>query len=113
MQMDDMIMVSGISPSVATFKMKDGAPVGSMAGPGELAAPPHVVTGEGLPMVVLVSRDLTQGTIVRAVTRSIEPQVLPMTPLPNPVAPPAPPAGPTEADHPAETDRATEGAVMP
>src|SRR5204863_7431312 len=63
---DDMLMVSAISPSVATCKMRDGSPVGSMAGPSELAAPPHAVTGEGLPMVVLVSRDLEHGAIVRA-----------------------------------------------
>lgn len=108
------VIASGISPSAATFAMKDGAPMGSMAGPGELATAPHVVTGDGLPLVILVSRDLEKGTILRAVTRAIEPQVLPMTPLPNPVPPPvAPEPLPADEDQPVDTDRATEEAVMP
>src|SRR5258705_442670 len=83
------------------------------AGPGELATAPHVVTGGGLPLVILVSRDLEKGTILRAVTRAIEPQVLPMTPLPNPVpAPVAPEPLPADEDQPVDTDRATEEAVM-
>jgi outer membrane protein assembly factor BamB len=134
--MGDWLIVSGLSGSAAVFATKDGAPVGTLAGPGELAAQPHVVTGEGLPMVVLVSRDLTLGTIVRGMTRAIEPQVLPMTPLPNPAPPPvAPPPldddqpehamppdqtePPEQADpskppvQPVDIDRATEDAVMP
>jgi hypothetical protein len=82
--MGETLIASGVSPSATVFAMKDGAPLGSLGGPGELATAPHVVTGEGLPIVLLVSRDLTKGTILRAVTRAIEPQVLPMTPLPNP-----------------------------
>jgi outer membrane protein assembly factor BamB len=108
------LIASGISPSAATFAMKDGAPQGSMVGPSELATAPHVVTGGGLPLVILVSRDLEKGTILRAMTRAIEPQVLPMAPLPNPVPPPvAPEPQPADEDQPVDTDRATEDAVMP
>ena len=103
--MDDALIVSGLSASAAVFAMKDGASIGSISGPGELAAPPHVVGGEGLPMLLLVSRDLEKGTIARALTRSIEPDVSAVKPLPNPVPPPAPP--PDEGAQPAETDRAT------
>lgn len=114
--MGDMLIVSGVSASALVFTMKDGTPVGSLAGPtsSELAAAPHVVTGEGLPMVMLVLRDLTKGTILRTVTRSIEPQVLPLAPLPNPTPPPAaPPPLPDAQSQPADTDRATEDAVRP
>jgi hypothetical protein len=111
--MGDAVIVSGVSASATVFAMKDGAPLGSMGGPGELATAPHVVTGEGLPIVLLVSRDLTKGTILRAVTRAIEPPVLPMTPLPNPTPPPVAPPPLPEQDQPVETDRATEDAVMP
>jgi outer membrane protein assembly factor BamB len=108
------LIASGISPSATTFAMKDGTPLGSIAGPGELATAPHVVTGDGRPLVILVSRDLQKGTILRAVTRAIEPAVLPMTPLPNPVPPPvAPEPLPADEDQPADTDPATEDAVMP
>ena len=108
----EAVIASGISRSATAFAMKDGTTVGSMAGAGEeLAAPPHVVTGEGPPVVVLVSRDLTQGTIVTAWTRGFDPKVLPMVPLPNPVPPPVAPE--PLPDQPAETDLATEDAVMP
>jgi outer membrane protein assembly factor BamB len=112
--MGEAVIASGLSRSATAFAMKDGAPLGSIAGAGdELAAPPHAVTGEGLPIVVLVSRDLERGTIVTAWTRDLEPKVLPMAPLPNPAPPPvAPEPLPVEADQPADTDRATD-AVIP
>jgi len=110
--MGTSLIASGLSRSATAFSMKDGATVGSMAGAGdELAAAPHVVTGEGLPMVVLVSRDLGEGTVVRAVTRQIEPRDQPIAPLPNPVPPPVAPSEPATDDQPADTDRATEDAV--
>jgi outer membrane protein assembly factor BamB len=114
--MGEALIASGISRSATVVAKKDGVTVGSIAGGGEeLAAPPHVVTGEGLPMVVLVSRDLTQGTVVTAWTRTFEPKVLPMAPLPNPIAPlGAPGPVPVDSDQPADADdRATEDAVMP
>lgn len=110
--MGETLFASGVSASTTAFAMKDGSPLGSIAGPGELATAPHVVTGEGLPIVLLVSRDLTKGTVLRAVTRAIEPPVLPMAPLPNPTPPPVAPPDPEKAQ-PVDTDRATEDAVMP
>jgi outer membrane protein assembly factor BamB len=111
----DAVIASGISRSASVFWMKDGQPLGNMAGAGdELAAQPHPVSGEGFPIVVLVSRDLNRGTIVSTWTRAIEPKVQPIAPLPNPVPPPtAPDAPPAAQDQPADTDRATEDAVMP
>ena len=74
----------------------------------------HAVTGEGFPIVVLTSRDLDRGTVVSTWTRAIEPRLQPIAPLPNPVLPPKPPDLPAAAqDQPADTDRATEDAVMP
>jgi hypothetical protein len=113
--MGDTVIASGISRSVTAFSIKDGTPIGSMSGAGEeLAAPPHVITGEGLPIVVFVSHDLNLGTLVNAVSRDFEPKVLPMAPLPNPFPPPvAPEALPADQDQPADTDRVTGDAVMP
>jgi outer membrane protein assembly factor BamB len=113
--MGETVIASGMSRSATAFSIKDGAPAGSMAGSGdELAAPPHVITGEGLPMVVLLTRDLSEGAVLRAVARDFNPRVFPIAPLPNPVAPPAAPEGlATEEAQPADTDRATEDAVMP
>ena len=113
--MGDAVIASGISRAASAFWMKDGAPLGNLAGAGdELAAQPHPVTGEGFPIVVLTSRDLDRGTVVSTWTRGIEPRVQPIAPLPNPVLPPKAPDLPAAArDQPADMDRATEDAVMP
>jgi hypothetical protein len=113
--MGDALVASGISRSAGVFLMKDGALLGNLFGTGdELAASPYPLSGEGFPVVVLVSRDLNQGTIVNTLTRDFEPKVQPIAPLPNPLPPPrAPDALPAAEDQPADTDRATVDAVMP
>jgi hypothetical protein len=52
---------------------------------GELAAPPHLFTlAEGsFPIVIAVTRDIIKGAIVVAQTRSVDPAVVPILPLPN------------------------------
>jgi outer membrane protein assembly factor BamB len=96
---DDLLLISGIPPNVPAYLMKDGTAAGEIAAGGELAAAPHVVTGASRPMVALVTRDIAQGTIVRALVRSVEPPVSAVAPLPNPVNPPKPiaPATPSTA----------------
>jgi eukaryotic-like serine/threonine-protein kinase len=91
----DVLMVSGIAPDVNAFRMRDGAPAGHLDGEGELAAAPHVVHGDALPMVVLVTRDIEHGTVVRAMQRAIDPSTSDIAPLPNPIIPPMPVAAPT------------------
>ena len=97
----DLLLVSGISPNVQVYLMKDGTAAGELAGGGELAAAPHVVTGASRPMVALVTRDIAQGTIVRTLIRSVEPTVSAVAPLPNPVIPPKPVAPATSSSPPA------------
>jgi outer membrane protein assembly factor BamB len=81
----DTLLVSGLSSPLA-FQHRDGAPAGNLQVSGELAAQPYVVPGAALPTVVVVTRDIAAGASVTAFSRSIEPTVLPMAPLPNPVA---------------------------
>jgi outer membrane protein assembly factor BamB len=87
---ENALVVSGISPNTPAYYMKDGTAAEGMAASGELAASPYPIAGDPLPMLILVAHDIARGTIVRALTRAIEPAVLPMTPLPNPVIPPMP-----------------------
>jgi outer membrane protein assembly factor BamB len=97
--MGDAVIASGISRAASVFWMKDGAPLGTLAGAGdELAAQPHPVTGDGFPIVVLTSRDLDRGTVVSTWTRGIEPKAQPIAPLPNPVPPPTVPDLPAAAE---------------
>ena len=94
----DLLLVSGLSPKVSAFAMKDGAPAGDVTSPGELAAAPYVSLVKGLPQVVLVSRDVAAGTRLLAFRRNVEPVLSTQPPLlPNPIvierpAPVAPPA---------------------
>ncbi|MGC4082016.1 MAG: PQQ-binding-like beta-propeller repeat protein [Vicinamibacterales bacterium] len=77
----DLLLVSGLTPRVYSFAMKDGTPAGDIAASGELASAPYVVPDSVLPVVVLVSRDVTRGTRILAVRRSINPPM--NTPLPT------------------------------
>ena len=84
---DDLVVVSGLAADAPTYLMKNGAPAGNIPAQGELAALPHLVGGDALPLVVLVTRDIAYGTVVRSVTRSVEPKVDALSPLPNPIIP--------------------------
>ena len=86
----DAIIVSGVSRSAPAYLLKDGRPAGELAGAGELAATPYLVQNGNMPTLVLVMRDLAEGTMVRALTRSWEPAVAAIAPLPNPTVPAAP-----------------------
>jgi outer membrane protein assembly factor BamB len=90
----ETLIVSGIAPTVRAFLMRDGAPAGEVAAEGELAAPPYVLPETEAPTVVVVSRHLEKGEILKAFTRAAPPAPpAPPPPAPNPPAlpPPAPP----------------------
>jgi outer membrane protein assembly factor BamB len=87
----DLLLVSGLSPKVTAFAMKDGAPAGDVTASGELAASPYVSMAIGLPQVVLVSRDVMTGTRLLAYRRNVEPTLAAQLPLlPNPIVVPRP-----------------------
>lgn len=99
----DVLLVSGLTPRVYGFAMKDGSPAGDISAPGELAAAPYVVPGRALPQVVVVARDLAKGTRVLAVRRSIDPPMntpLPALPGVLTIAAPGSPGDPTAAAPP-------------
>ena len=99
------IIVAGQAPSVPTFNAKDGAAVGSLPTSPELAAPAHLFVdpNSGLPMVVIVTRDLGKGATVSLITRGIDPAPAPFATLPGaaittlpPLSTPAEPQAPRE-----------------
>jgi outer membrane protein assembly factor BamB len=98
----DALIVPGIGRSMPAYALSDGRPVGELTVAGEPAAgAPHVhlPRPEGLPVVITVGRELAKGATVTAVTRSTEPPVAPLKPLPN-AAPirPVPAVGGAAAD---------------
>ncbi len=90
----DAVLVAGVTQVVQGIGTKDGAAVGTIDVGGLLAAPPHVVPAPALPssLVVLVARSLERGSVMIAVTRTLEPPASPIQPLPDPNTP-VPPVG--------------------
>ena len=86
----DTILVSGVSTYSFAYFVKDGRSAGRIESTGELATAPHVIEGTALPSVVVVTRDLEQGTWVGLWRRGVDPDVSPIAPLPNPIIPPIP-----------------------
>ncbi len=94
------IVVAGQSATLRAYKTVDGMSAGDKAaGPagsempagGEIAAAPHVVASASMPTLVVVTRDIAKGAAAVLVTRSFEPLITPVAPLPNPgLAAPAP-----------------------
>jgi outer membrane protein assembly factor BamB len=106
----DVLLVSGLSPRVAAFAMRDGTPAGDVSAPGEVAGPPYTVEILGLPQVVLVARDIAAGTRMLAFRRTVDPPMnTPLPALPNPItvtvpraegATAVPPSAPSEPPPP-------------
>ena len=83
----DALVLTGVDGPAHAFMLKDGAPAGDMMteSGAELAAPLHVFDSPGTigPTVVAVTRRLASGATVTAASRSIDPPVLPLLPLPG------------------------------
>jgi outer membrane protein assembly factor BamB len=81
----ETIVVTGVAPIVRGYHAKDGKAAGDLPTGGEIAAPLHVFNDSTrpLPMLILLTRDIVKGATVTALTRSIEPAIAPVEPLPN------------------------------
>jgi len=91
------VVVAGQTSGVRAFAVKDGVASGNIDTGGEVAAPLHVLQDPAseLPMLVVVTRDISKGATTRLVTRGIEPALSPVSPLPNLVTlSPGPPRQP-------------------
>ena len=92
----ETIVVTGVAPMLRSYNAKDGRAAGDLPTSGEIAAPLHVFTDSTrpLPVLILLTRDIVKGATLTALTRSIDPTIAPVVPLPNamPTLPtPAPP----------------------
>lgn len=106
-QVSDTLLVSGLSPVLHGYKIADGAPAGEIRLQGELAGPPHPVPGTPAPTIAVVTRDIAKGAVLWAVARGVEPAMVPVAPLPNPVTislPPSPPAPDSGLEETPEAD---------
>ena len=80
------LVVYGLDPPLRAFNTADGKSVGDIAAPAPFAAPPQLIVGaDGLPSIVVVTRDISKGATVSLVTRSADPAATPFAALPNPL----------------------------
>ena len=81
----DVVIARGIGPSMPAYHLTSGQLAGQLTVAGEPAATPHLYLPrpDALPVVITVGRDIAKGATVTAMTRSLEPPVVPLTPLPN------------------------------
>jgi outer membrane protein assembly factor BamB len=92
----DAVIIAGAGPKMFGYATKDGKPAGDIPVGADLATPPHVYDAAMLPVLIAVTQDIAKGSTVSAVTRSIEPTLAPVAPLPglvpmsSPARPPVP-----------------------
>lgn len=79
----DALLVTGLTESARAYRMRDGRTAGEIALAGELAGRPYVIERPAGPLIVLATRDIASGETVTAVAHSVEPEILPIAPLPN------------------------------
>lgn len=91
------VVVAGQAPTIRTFNAKDGAPTVDIAAGDDVVAPPYVLAQPvtGLPMILVVTRNIERADSVALSVRSIEPIPTPVGPLPNPIT-----LAPTLPTHP-------------
>lgn len=93
LRVGDTLVITGIARTVRAYNMKDGTPAGDLAPGAEIAAPPAVVLVDGLPSLLIVTRDIAKGATATLFTRDVEPKPTPIAPLPNLVKPGPLPGG--------------------
>jgi outer membrane protein assembly factor BamB len=79
------VVVAGLATSVRGFAMKDGAPAGEVAAAAEVAMRPHAFEERARhrPRLLVTTRDIAKGGSATLSERSFEPQIAPVSPLPN------------------------------
>ena len=80
----DALIISGIGRDLPAFSAANGRPSSNLSLPGELVAAPHAYDVGGIPALAVITHDIATGAALLAYRRRIEPEMRPMTPLPNP-----------------------------
>jgi outer membrane protein assembly factor BamB len=78
----NVLILSGLSPGLRVFAIDSGNPAGDIEAAGTVAARPHLLDHTLLPSIVVATTS-AQGAEVRRLERRIEPQIVPVAPLPN------------------------------
>jgi outer membrane protein assembly factor BamB len=86
------LVVTGTAAGLKAYNAEDGKPAGQASTPSELSAPPYLVNepSQPFPILLAVTSDITGRATVTASTRTVEPEMTAIGPLPNAFVPQAP-----------------------
>lgn len=84
----DLLIVSGVTPTVRFYQMRDGTAAGEVATDGDLASAPYVLPKMEPPTFVVVTRNIAKGEMLTAISRVSPPAPTEAAPASAP-----PPAG--------------------
>lgn len=81
----DALVVTGLEPPLRCYALADGAPAGEVEAGADVAWAPRVFDDQatGMPLLLFLTRDLAKGASATLITRSFDPKVVPLEPLPN------------------------------
>lgn len=79
------LVVTGAAPTARAYRATDGTAAGEIATKADVTAPAFFVDGL-LPRLLVTTNDIAKGATALLVTRTVEPAILPLAPLPNPAA---------------------------
>jgi outer membrane protein assembly factor BamB len=83
----DLLIVSGVTPAVRFYQMRDGAQAGEVPTDGDVASGVYVLPDLEPPTFVVVTRNITKGEMLTTISRVSPPA--PIEAEPAPVPPPA------------------------
>jgi outer membrane protein assembly factor BamB len=83
------VVIAGPSPAIRTLSAQDGTPTPDIPTGDDVVAAPYTLFAPvtGLPMVVVVTRNIVRADAVLLFVRSIDPIPTPVAPLPDAVMP--------------------------
>jgi len=79
----ETLIVGGIGRALPGFSAEGGQPANTVDLPGDVVAAPHTYDAGGVPALVVVTHDIATGASLRAYRRRIEPDIVPVQPLPD------------------------------
>ena len=82
----ETLIVAGIGPTLRAYNLSDGTSAGEVTAGADVTAAPHVFLDPitKLPLLLFVTQDIAKGgASATLVTRSFDPPITPIAPLPN------------------------------
>jgi hypothetical protein len=81
----EAIIVAGIGPTLRAYNLSDGTSAGEVPAGADVTGPPHVFVDRAteLPLLLFLTQDIVKGASATLVTRSFDPPITQLAPLPN------------------------------